>query len=153
MEADHNFETQDFIPEGVSVAAGNKKGVYSIEGETLTLDGTPFILATTLRVAFEIQRQFGNRAYMDVFKEIGSRPIEHQIKFIYTSYVQGLKGTGQTAMPLAIFQDCLLDNFSIMQIVDCIQAIIEGITKGDMDDMEFEDRKEKNVETRKKLEE
>jgi hypothetical protein len=142
--------SEEFVPEVIN---GGKKGEYSIKDNLITVDGITTPLSTKLRVAYEIQRQFGNKPYMDVFKEIGNKSIEQQIKFVYTAYVQGLKDTGQTALPLNIFTECLLDNFSIMQIVDCIQAIIEGITRGDMSEAEFEDRREKNLEMRKKLEE
>lgn len=134
------------LPEGETEA-------YKIEDGVITIGGVSTPLATTLRVAYNIQKQFGNKPYMEVFKEISNKAIEQQIKFIYTSYVQGVKDNGVAAMPLNIFQECLLDNFSIMQIIDCIQAIIEGITRGNMSEDEFEARKEKNLETRKKLSE
>ena len=48
--------------------------------------GTDFPLATTLRVAYNVQGQHNHKPYTEVFKDIGDMTVEDQLGIIYCSF-------------------------------------------------------------------
>ena len=47
--------------------------------------GTDFPLATTLRVAYNVQGQHNHKPYTEVFKDIGDMTVEDQLGIIWTT--------------------------------------------------------------------
>lgn len=101
---------------------------------SIDINGQSYTIATTLRVAYELQGMNNHKPYLDIFKEIEKMTIEKQIDFMYAGY----KIANANAMPMSQqeFRDMCLDNLDLMSIMNCIKSIIEGITgqKADKDE-------------------
>lgn len=99
---------------------------------SININGQSYTIATTLRVAYELQGMNNHKPYLDIFKEIEKMTIEKQIDFMYAGYKIA------NAMPMSQqeFRDMCLDNLDLMSIMNCIKSIIEGITgqKADKDE-------------------
>ena len=86
--------------------------------------GTDFPLATTLRVAYNVQGQHNHKPYTEVFKDIGDMTVEDQLGIIYCSFKCANRDTIVTRAQL---QDYLLDNMNLKDMLDVLQGIIQGI--------------------------
>ena len=91
---------------------------------SININGQSYTIATTLRVAYELQGMNNHKPYLDIFKEIEKMTIEKQIDFMYAGY----KIANVMPMSQQEFRDMCLDNLDLMSIMDCIKSIIEGIT-------------------------
>lgn len=86
--------------------------------------GTDFPLATTLRVAYNVQGQHNHKPYTEVFKNIGDMTVEDQLGIIYCSFKCANPDTIVTRDQL---QNYLLDNMNLKDMLDVLQGIIKGI--------------------------
>lgn len=93
---------------------------------TIKIKDVEYPLATTLRVAYKVQGQHNHKAYTEVFKGIGDMGLEDQIGILYAAF--------ECANPQEVFkierQDFLeayLDTYTISDLMEQIQVIIEGI--------------------------
>lgn len=86
--------------------------------------GTDFPLATTLRVAYNVQGQHNHKPYTEVFKDIGDMTVEDQLGIIYCSFKCA---NPDTIVTRAQLQDYLLDNMNLKDMLDVLQGIIQGI--------------------------
>ena len=86
--------------------------------------GTDFPLATTLRVAYNVQGQHNHKPYTEVFKDIGDMTVEDQLGIIYCSFKCA---NPDTIVTREQFQNYLLDNMNLKDMLDVLQDIIKGI--------------------------
>lgn len=86
--------------------------------------GTDFPLATTLRVAYNVQGQHNHKPYTEVFKDIGDMTVEDQLGIIYCSFKCANPDTIVTRDQL---QNYLLDKMNLKDMLDVLQSIIKGI--------------------------
>lgn len=107
---------------------------------TITIKGKEYELATTLRVAYMIQGQHNHKAYLDIFQGLESMKLDDQIRMIYASFKCANRDADIKEQE---FVDEVLDNLGLMEMMDLIRNIIDGITYGGMSE---EKRAEKKAE-------
>lgn len=93
----------------------------------ININGQDYELTTTLRVAYNIQGMNNHKSYLDVFKEVETMPVEKQIEMIYASF----KCRNANVMKCQDFQDYILDNFNLKEMLEILQGIIKGIVGDD----------------------
>lgn len=86
--------------------------------------GTDYSLATNLRVAYNVQGQHNHKPYTEVFKNIGDMTVEDQLGIIYCSFKCA---NPDTIVTREQFQNYLLDNMNLKDMLDVLQSIIKGI--------------------------
>lgn len=86
--------------------------------------GTDYSLATNLRVAYNVQGQHNHKPYTEVFKDIGDMTVEDQLGIIYCSFKCA---NPDTIVTREQFQNYLLDNMNLKDMLDVLQGIIQGI--------------------------
>lgn len=101
---------------------------------SITIKGIEYNLATTLRVAYEVQGQHNHKPYADVFKEIGEMGVEQQIDIVFAAFkcanpeAVDVKAQGtENAITKAVFRDYMLDNYNLGELMDLLQGVIQGI--------------------------
>ena len=99
---------------------------------TTTIDGIEYPLATTLRVAYQVQGQHNHKAYSKVFADIGDMTIEDQIGILFCAFQVG---NPNVPMLKQSFINYCLDNMNLKQIMDQLKAVIQELT-GFSDDSE-----------------
>lgn len=92
---------------------------------TTTIDGVEYPLATTLRVAYQVQGQHNHKAYSKVFADIGDMTIEDQIGILFCAFQVG---NPNVQMLKQSFINYYLDNMNLKQIMDQLKAVIQEIT-------------------------
>lgn len=92
---------------------------------TTVINGVEYPLATTLRVAYQVQGQHNHRAYSKVFADIGDMTIEDQIGILFCAFQVG---NPDVAMLKQTFINYYLDNVNLKQIMDQLKAVIQEIT-------------------------
>lgn len=90
------------------------------------MNGTSYELATSLRVAYNIQGKHNHKPYSKVFAEIGDMPIERQIEILYAAFE--IKNP-EVAKELQFkgFLNYCLDNYDLGAIMSYMEGVIEGI--------------------------
>lgn len=113
---------------------------------TIIINNTEYELATTLRVAYKLQGQHNHKAYSKIFEEFGDMTLEQQIGILYAAFEvanpeQAKFITRQT------FQEYYLDHYNLKEMMDQVQAVIEGITGVKADKPKQEDESQAPVES------
>ena len=94
---------------------------------TTIINNTEYELATTLRVAYKVQGQHNHKPYTEVFKSIGDMTLEDQIGILYAAFACANPDQAKF-ISRQIFLDYYLDNYTLTQVMEQLQAVIEGIT-------------------------
>lgn len=104
------------------------------------IDGREYPMATTLRVAYEVQGQHNHKPYAEVFKDIGNMVVEQQIDILFASFKCAnpeIAAEGKVKSIDTItkqkFRDYYLDNYNLKDLMDQLQAIVKGIMGEDAD--------------------
>ena len=92
---------------------------------TTTINGVEYPLATTLRVAYQVQGQHNHKSYSKVFADIGDMCIEDQIGILFCAFQVG---NPDVQMLKQAFLNYYLDNMNLKQIMDQLKAVIQEIT-------------------------
>ena len=92
---------------------------------TTTINGVEYPLATTLRVAYQVQGQHNHKPYSKVFADIGDMCIEDQIGILFCAFQVG---NPDVQMLKQAFINYYLDNMNLKQIMDQLKAVIQEIT-------------------------
>ena len=104
----------------------------------IELSGKEYEIAKSLRVAFEMQKDFGKLPYMKIFEEITDRPLEDQIKMIYVAF----RIKNPNVMTKDEFIDLVLDEWTLDGVWDVINKLMNAITgKKDKEPTEVEEEK------------
>lgn len=90
----------------------------------VTINGVEYALASTLRVAFQVQGQHGHKPYSQVFSEIGDMPLESQIAFLYAAFQVANPSSKITEQQ---FLNSYLDNYDLKTMMNMIKEVIQGI--------------------------
>ena len=94
-----------------------------------------FELSTSLRVAYNLQEMNNHKSYLAIFQDIDKMPLENQIAILYTAYVTA----NEAPVDKKSFTDTVLDNNTLMDVMDYIKQVISGITGKEIkDDKESE---------------
>ena len=92
---------------------------------TTIINGVEYPLATTLRVAYQVQGQHNHKPYSKVFADIGDMCIEDQIGILFCAFQVG---NPDVQMLKQAFINYYLDNMNLKQIMDQLKAVIQEIT-------------------------
>ena len=95
---------------------------------TITLKGTEYSLATTLRVAYEVQGQNNHKSYIDVFSSIGEMKLEEQISILYVAFKVANPDVAKTIKE-SDFRNMMLDDpeFTISSMFSILQEVVAKI--------------------------
>ena len=92
----------------------------------ITLKGTEYELATTLRVAFKVQGQHAHKPYAEIFASLGGMKIEEQINIAYQAFAIANPDEAKVITE-KVFLDSFLDTYNVGELMEILEAIIEGI--------------------------
>lgn len=106
---------------------------------TVTINGTEYELATTLRVAYKVQGQHNHKPYTEVFKNLGDMTLEDQINILYAAFQCANPDAAKT-LTAQKFLDYYLDNYNLKIVMAQLQSVVKGImgTEGEDDEAEGE---------------
>lgn len=104
----------------------------------IKINDNNYDMACTLRVAYNIQGQHNHKAYLEIFQSIDKMTLEEQIKMLYASYKCANSSAPITEKE---FMDAVLDNYNLMDVMDMINELVEGITYGGMTVEKREEKK------------
>ncbi len=111
---------------------------------TLTINGTEYELAATLRVAYKAQGEHNHKSYMEVFQSIPEMTIEQQIKIIYLAFAIRNVEEARTDMKWANFLDYMLDNSTAGAVLELLNDITGKILGEDFIERAKEQEAAKN---------
>lgn len=108
----------------------------------IRINGIEYPLSASLRVAYNIQRRYKNRPYMEIFEGISSSLLEEQITILYESFKIANK---DSALSEAQFRDAIIDDedYGILGILELIKELVERIMQGGLSDEEYAEKKRK----------
>lgn len=121
---------------------------------TITIRGNEYELATTLRVAYNIQGQHNHRSYIEIFEDIDKMTLEQQIGIVYASF-QAANPDSSKLIKQSDFLNEFLDNYNLTELMKYVKDIIAGIMGKDLEDVNSEvessgiEDKEKGEEEKK----
>lgn len=94
---------------------------------TIRYKDDDYEVATTLRVAYELQGQHNHKPYGEVLKNFNALTIEDQIGLIYAAFK--IKNPDEAkAITRTTFCSWFLDNVSLKQVMKYAKEIIQGIS-------------------------
>lgn len=100
----------------------------------ITIRGNEYELATTLRVAYNIQGQHNHRSYIEIFEDIDKMTLEQQIGIVYASF-QAANPDGAKLIKQSDFLNEFLDNYNLTELMKYVKDIIAGIMGKDLEDI------------------
>lgn len=83
-------------------------------------------LATTLRVAYQVQGQHNHKPYAEVFKGIGEMGVEQQIDILYAAF-ECANPILKQEITKQKFRDYYLDNYNLKDLMSQLQEVVKGI--------------------------
>ena len=101
---------------------------------TITIRGNEYELATTLRVAYNIQGQHNHRSYIEIFEDIDKMTLEQQIGIVYASF-QAANPDSSKLIKQSDFLNEFLDNYNLTELMKYVKDIIAGIMGKDLEDI------------------
>lgn len=93
---------------------------------TITLNDKKYELATTLRVAYQVQGQHNHAPYSEVFQNIGDMVLEDQVGILYCAFKVANPDEAKFILRTDFF-NYYLDNYTLKQVMDQLEAVIKGI--------------------------
>jgi hypothetical protein len=105
---------------------------------SITLQGNEYELSTKLRVAYKLQGQHNHKPYAEIFQEIGKMGVEKQIGIIYASFEVANPEQAKKEWTRQRFQDEVMDNFNLKEMMNFMQEIIAGIMGTTAEEMQSE---------------
>ena len=100
----------------------------------ITIRGNEYELATTLRVAYNIQGQHNHRSYIEIFEDIDKMTLEQQIGIVYASF-QAANPDSSKLIKQSDFLNEFLDNYNLTELMKYVKDIIAGIMGKDLEDI------------------
>ena len=101
---------------------------------SITIRGSEYELATTLRVAYNIQGQHNHRSYIEIFEDIDKMTLEQQIGIVYASF-QAANPASSKLIKQSDFLNEFLDNYNLTELMKYVKDIIAGIMGKDLEDI------------------
>lgn len=102
---------------------------------TTEINGQTFNLATTLRVAYNVQGQHNHKPYVEIFQDISNMPIEQQINILFAAFEVANPEVAKTFNKNS-FLNYYLDNFDLSVVMDQLQGVVKGILGKEDDETE-----------------
>lgn len=117
---------------------------------TITIRGNEYELATTLRVAYNIQGQHNHRSYIEIFEDIDKMTLEQQIGIVYASF-QAANPDSSKLIKQSDFLNEFLDNYNLTELMKYVKDIIAGIMGKDLPEVEPSDNEEGALKEEEKV--
>ncbi len=100
----------------------------------IVINGQEYPMKTSLRVAYQLQSEFGHKPYMQILQEVDKMKLEQQIKLLYISF----NLANPNVMTFNQFLDYFLDEGAFVQVTKKMAELIEAITYNGMSPEEIE---------------
>lgn len=120
----------------------------------IAINGATYTLSDKLRVAYKLQECHNHKPYTEIFKSLGSMPLEKQIEFIWISFTlanpdaPSVVKEGEKMTQIEFLNYCL-DNIGLTIIMDLIQGIMDGIMYGGLSEEEKEKKRQERDQDKK----
>ena len=99
----------------------------------IEIKGKTYPLATTLRVAYEIQGQHNHAPYAEVFKGLAKMTLEDQVGIVYASFKCANPEVAKD-MTRGDFLNYCLDNLNLKELMNQLKEIVAGIMGEEVED-------------------
>jgi hypothetical protein len=104
------------------------------ENITIMFRGREFSMGTTLRVAYLVQGQHNHKPYLQIFEGLGEMVLEDQIGILWASFkCANAQYVTDSGLKRSEFQEDLLDNYNLGEMMELLKKVIGGIMGEDMD--------------------
>jgi len=117
---------------------------------TIRIKDQDVTLATTLRVAYNIQSKFGHKPYMEIFAGINDLGVEKQITILYEAYRIANKDA-VTKLSEVEFQNEILDTMGAVELSLLLTELVNSIMYADLTPEDVQRKKEKIQRMNKKV--
>lgn len=101
---------------------------------TIEINGTSYSLATTLRVAYDVQGKHNHKSYMEIFSRINEMTLEEQIDILYVAFKIENPEVAKTFTPV-MFREYYLDHYNVNDIMQQLNGVISGVLGKDLDEI------------------
>jgi hypothetical protein len=108
----------------------------------ISYKGAEYQVSTKLDVAFQMQKGFGKKPYMEILEDIAEMPLEDQIKFLYIALVHSNPGVCN----LAEFTEYMIESSNLDQLITMVQELGEGILYQGYTPEQIAEKKARNQE-------
>lgn len=98
---------------------------------SITYKGLQYPLATSLRVAYNVQGLNNHASYIDIFRDLGTQPIEKQVEVLYVSFSIA-NPSDSKAVSKQAFLDDILDTYNLNDLLEALHDVITGIMGPDV---------------------
>lgn len=93
---------------------------------TICIKNRDYPLATTLRVAYEIQGQHNHKPYAEVFRGIADMGVEQQVGIVYAAF-KCANPEEAKEINLKAFQEHCYDTLNLKDLMSLLQGVVKGI--------------------------
>lgn len=105
-----------------------------MKATTISIHGTDYDLATSLRVAFEVQGKHSHESYMKIFSKINEMTLEEQLDILYIAFKIANSETAKT-FSNQMFREYYYDNYTVSDIMAQLNGVISGVLGKDLDEL------------------
>ncbi len=107
-------------------------------------------LASTLRVAFNVQSKFGHKPYMEIFAGINDLGVDKQITILYEAYKVANRDE-DTKLSEVEFLNEVLDNIGAVELTLLLSELVNSIMYANLTPEDVQRKKEKIQRMNKKM--
>ena len=107
-------------------------------------------LASTLRVAFNVQSKFGHKPYMEIFAGINDLGVDKQITILYEAYKVANRDE-ETKLSEVEFLNEILDNIGAVELTLLLTELVNSIMYANLTPEDVQRKKEKIQRMNKKM--
>lgn len=107
-------------------------------------------LASTLRVAFNVQSKFGHKPYMEIFAGINDLGVDKQITILYEAYKVANRDE-ETKLSEVEFLNEVLDNIGAVELTLLLSELVNSIMYANLTPEDVQRKKEKIQRMNKKM--
>lgn len=107
-------------------------------------------LASTLRVAFNVQSKFGHKPYMEIFAGINDLGVDKQITILYEAYKVANRDE-ETKLSEVEFLNEILDNMGAVELTLLLTELVNSIMYANLTPEDVQRKKEKIQRMNKKM--
>lgn len=102
---------------------------------TTIINGTEYVLDTTLRVAYQAQGANNHKPYAEVFQTIGDMMLEKQIEILYLAFRIANPEIAKEFTQM-MFLNYYLEHYNLKEVMEQLQGVIKGVLGEDDDKAE-----------------
>lgn len=92
----------------------------------IEIEGKQYDLSTTLRVAYDVQKQHNHKSYVEILSNVDTMLLEEQIGIIYAAFKVANPFDAKT-ITRDKFLETFLDNYTLKDLTEYMKVIVSGI--------------------------